>query len=109
MDKGAACARLATLYRRSLELRTGRLARGLRWTSEESQFERFPAAGPSSVPGALGRWSTRLRRRRLPLGYRRLSGPGEAACTTAFDIVPEMIDAARHKQRGRAAVISRGP
>jgi trans-aconitate methyltransferase len=97
MDKESR-ARLATLYRRSLELH-GPTARGLRWTSEESQFERF------RLLALIGPWE----RRSVAdlgcgagdfLGYLR-ERAWRGRVYHGFDIVPEMIDAARHKQRGR--------
>lgn len=91
-------ARLTELYRRSLDLH-GPTARGLRWSSEESQRERFrllalvgPWAGRSlaDVGCGVGDLLAYLR------GRRRWRGSYDG-----FDIVPEMVEAARRKQRGR--------
>lgn len=93
--------RLTQLYRRSLDLH-GPTARGQRWASEQSQRERFRllakvipcgAAPPCSILDVgcgVGDF----------LGYLRDEG-WRGRGYHGFDIVPEMIDAARRKQRGR--------
>lgn len=91
-------ARLTELYRRSLD-QHGPTARGMRWSSEESQRERF------LLLTRVGPWA----RRSVAdvgcgvgdlLGF--LRGQGWRGGTyVGFDIVPEMVAAARRKQRGR--------
>lgn len=89
-------ARLTELYRRSLS-RHGPTARGLRWSSEESQRERF------RLLARVGPWG----RRSVAdvgcgvgdlLGY--LRGRRWRGSYEGFDIVPEMVAAARRKQQG---------
>jgi trans-aconitate methyltransferase len=90
-------ARLTELYRRSLDLH-GPTARGQRWSTEESQRERFrllaqvgpwPGRSLADVGCGVGDLLSYLRGRRWGGSYE------------GFDIVPEMVAAARRKQRGR--------
>ena len=90
-------AHLTHLYRRSLDVH-GPTARGQRWASEASQRERFrllarllPSAGSIADVGC-GAGDL--------LGYLRETG-WRGRRYHGFDIVPEMVDAARRKQRGR--------
>jgi SAM-dependent methyltransferase len=91
-------ARLTQLYRRSLD-RHGPTARGQRWAGEASQRERF------RLLAEIGPWT----RRSVAdvgcgvgdfLGFLR-DGGWRGRGYEGFDIVPEMIAAARRKQRGR--------
>lgn len=97
MDQQAR-ARLTQLYRRSLGLH-GPTARGLRWSSEAGQRERF------RLLLGIGPWE----RRSVAdvgcgvgdlLGYLREEG-WRGRVYDGFDIVPEMVEHARAKQRGR--------
>jgi SAM-dependent methyltransferase len=97
MDQQAR-ARLTQLYRRSLGLH-GPTARGLRWSSEEGQRERF------RLLAEIGSWE----RRSVAdigcgvgdlLGFLRGEG-WRGRVYDGFDIVPEMVEHARVKQRGR--------
>jgi SAM-dependent methyltransferase len=121
---------LTQLYRRSLQ-RHGPTARGQRWASEESQGERFRLlTGILPPPDRTKAARTTDCERsaihsRVASGGSRGAGAGPpcsivdvgcgvgdllaylrsrgwpAARYAGFDIVPEMIDAARRKQRGR--------
>jgi len=91
-------AHLTKLYRRSLALH-GPTARGQRWSSEESQRERF------RLLARIGPW-TRRSVADLGCGVGDFLGflrehAWRGRVYEGFDIVPEMVDAARHKQRGR--------
>lgn len=102
-------ARLTQLYRRSLDLH-GPTARGQRWASEESQRERFRLlAGILPAPDAADRNTDCERSASIAdvgcgvgdfLAFLRDGGWRDGRYD-GFDIVPEMIDAARRKQRGR--------
>ncbi|HET9314965.1 MAG TPA: class I SAM-dependent methyltransferase [Vicinamibacteria bacterium] len=93
-------AHLTQLYRRSLE-RHGPTARGQRWASEESQRERFRLL--TGILPATGAPSCSLADVGCGVGdlLEFLRGRGSRARYEGFDIVPEMIGAARRKQRGR--------
>jgi SAM-dependent methyltransferase len=95
-------AQLTELYRSSLS-RYGATARGMRWSSDASQQERF------RLIHAIGPWE----RRSVAdvgsgcgdfLGFLHAAGwRGRRYC--GFDIVPEMVEAARRKHpRGRFEV-----
>jgi SAM-dependent methyltransferase len=91
-------ARLTQLYRRALDLH-GPTARGQRWADEESQQDRFrllagigPWQGRSVADVGCGVGDF--------LGFLRAEG-WRGRRYEGFDIVPEMIQAARRKQRGR--------
>jgi SAM-dependent methyltransferase len=100
-------AHLTQLYRRSLEAH-GPTARGQRWKSEASQRERFRllALILSSEGGRRRLGSARFSLADVGcgagdlLGYLREAG-WRGRGYHGFDIVPEMVDAARRKQRGR--------
>lgn len=90
-------AQLTELYRFSLE-RYGATARGMRWSSDASQQERF------RLIHAIGPWE----RRSVAdvgsgcgdfLGYLRAAG-WRGRRYQGFDIVPEMVEAARRKHAG---------
>ena len=90
-------AHLTDLYRSSLA-RHGATARGMRWSSEASQQERF------RLIHAIGAWQ----RRSVAdvgsgcgdfLGFLRAAG-WRGRRYRGFDIVPEMVEAARRKHPG---------
>ncbi len=100
-------AHLTHLYRRSLDAH-GPTARGQRWASEASQRERFrllarilssEGGGPSLASARFSIADVGCGAGDL-LGYLRESG-WQGRRYHGFDLVPEMVDAARRKQRGR--------